>query len=380
VSDPAEVQPILKLPLDALHRRLGARMAPFAGYDMPLHYSSGIIAEHLHTRAKAGLFDVSHMGQAIVSGLGAAQALEALTPADLISLPPERTRYTQFLDDGGGVLDDLMATRLPGRDESFFLVVNAATKERDFALLKARTPRQKLHVLANRALLALQGPGASSALSQIVPGVQELAFMSWRAFDFDGASVWVSRSGYTGEDGFEVSLPIEIVEKFALRLLEHPDVAPIGLGARDSLRLEAGLCLYGHDLDETTDPVEAGLAWSIAKRRRERGGFPGFARIQAALHDGPARRRVGLIPQTKTPVREGAELFANGRKVGRITSGGFSPSLSKPIAMGYVESGIAQLGAELGANVRGRDIEMRVAALPFVPHRYVRNLDEKDRL
>jgi aminomethyltransferase len=372
VSDPAEIQPISKLPLDALHRKLGARMGPFAGYDMPLHYPPGIIAEHLHTRAKAGLFDVSHMGQAIVAGLGAAQSLEALTPADLISLPPERTRYTQFLNDGGGVLDDLMATRLPGRDERFLLVVNAATKERDFALLKARIQHQKLHLLSDRALLALQGPCAASALSQVLPGVEDLDFMFWRAFDFNGASLWVSRSGYTGEDGFEVSLPTAVAEKFALRLLENSDVAPVGLGARDSLRLEAGLCLYGHDLDETTDPIEAGLAWSIAKRRREQGGFPGFARIQAALRDGPRRRRVGLIPQTKTPVREGAELFGSGRKVGCITSGGFSPSLSKPIAMGYVESAFAQPDAELSTHLRGKTIHVRVAAIPFVPHRYAR--------
>jgi aminomethyltransferase len=372
VSDPAEVQRLSKLPLDALHRGLGARMAPFAGYDMPLQYASGIIAEHLHTRAKAGLFDVSHMGQAIIAGVGAAQGLESLTAADLIGLSPGRMRYTQFLNDSGGALDDLMATRLPGRDERFLLIVNAASKERDFALLKSKHPRLALHVLRERALLALQGPCAALALSQILPGVEELGFMAWRAFDHDGASVWVSRSGYTGEDGFEISLPIAIAETFATRLLGDPDVAPIGLGARDSLRLEAGLCLYGHDLDESIDPVEAGLAWSIGKRRREQGGFPGFERIQRALREGPARRRVGLSPQAKTPVREGAELFANGRRVGRITSGGFSPTLSRPIAMGYVESAFAHPGAALATQLRGKEIEIRVTTLPFVPHRYHR--------
>jgi aminomethyltransferase len=347
-------------------------MAPFAGYDMPLQYPSGIIAEHCHVRAKAGLFDVSHMGQAILAGVGAAPGLETLTPADLIRLAPERMRYTQFLNDSGGVLDDLMATRLPGRDERFLLVVNAVVKERDIALLKSKLPRLALHELRDRVLLALQGPSAADALSQILPGAQELDFMAWRAFDHDGAGVWVSRSGYTGEDGFEISLPIAIAEKFTTRLLDNPDVAPIGLGARDSLRLEAGLCLYGHDLDETIDPVEAGLAWSIAKRRREEGGFPGFGRIQAALHDGPPRRRVGLLPQAKTPVREGVELFANGRLVGRVTSGGFSPSLERPIAMGYVESAFAEPGVELAAQVRGRSFDVLIERLPFVPHRYVR--------
>ncbi len=374
VSDSAEVQDITRLPLDALHRRLGARMTPFAGYDMPLQYPSGIVAEHLHTRAKAGLFDVSHMGQAILAGVGAAQALETLAPADLLGLAPERLRYTQFLNDAGGVLDDLMATRLPGRDERFLLVVNAATKEQDFNLLKAKLPRHALHILTDRALLALQGPRAAAVLSHVLPGVDELHFMAWRAFDHDGAGVWVSRSGYTGEDGFEISLPVSIAEKFATRLLDDPDVAPIGLGARDSLRLEAGLCLYGHDLNESIDPVEAGLAWSIGKRRREQGGFPGFSRIHAALRDGPPRRRVGLLPQSKAPVREGAELFANdGRAVGWITSGGFSPSLSRPIAMGYVESAFSQQDVALKAEVRGKEIEVCITKLPFVPHRYVRN-------
>jgi aminomethyltransferase len=363
---------VARIPLDALHRRLGARMVPFAGYDMPLHYAAGIVAEHLHTRAKAGLFDVSHMGQAILAGPGAARLLETLTPADLLELAPERTRYTQLLDESGGVLDDLMATRLPGRDERFFLVVNAATKRQDFLLIAHKLPQLALHVQEARAMLALQGPRAADALKGLLPGVDELSFMDWRAFDFEGAGVYVTRSGYTGEDGFEISLPAAIAEDFALRLLDHPDVAPIGLGARDSLRLEAGVCLYGHDLDATTDPVEAGLTFSIGKRRRIEGGFPGFARIRAALDQGPARLRVGLSPQGKAPVREGAPILSgDGREVGRVTSGGFSPSLARPIAMGYVERARAAPGTPLHTELRGKTVELIVTKLPFLPHRYV---------
>ena len=361
-----------RVPLDALHRRLGARIVPFAGYDMPLHYPAGIVAEHLHTREKAGLFDVSHMGQAILAGAGAAQLLETLAPADLIELAPERTRYTQLLDDSGGILDDLMATRLPGRDERLFLVVNAATKVQDFALIARKLPQLALHVQQTRAMLALQGPRAVDALKGLLPGVEELSFMEWRAFDYEGAGIYVTRSGYTGEDGFEISLPAAIAEGFALRLLDHPDVGPVGLGARDSLRLEAGLCLYGHDIDATTDPVDAGLVFSIGKRRRDEGGFPGFALIRAALDQGPARLRVGLAPQGKAPVREGAPILASdGRQIGRVTSGGFSPSLARPIAIGYVERALAEPGTSLTTELRGRPIELVVTKLPFVPHRYV---------
>ena len=363
---------VARIPLDALHRRLGARMVPFAGYDMPLHYAAGIVAEHLHTRAKAGLFDVSHMGQAIIAGPGAARLLETLTPADLLELAPERTRYTQLLDESGGILDDLMATRLPGCDERLFLVVNAATKAQDFALIARKFPQLALHVQETRAMLALQGPRAAEALKGLLPGVDELSFMDWRAFDFEGAGVYVTRSGYTGEDGFEISLPAAIAESFALRLLDHPDVAPIGLGARDSLRLEAGVCLYGHDIDATTDPVEAGLTFSIGKRRRIEGGFPGYARIHAALDRGPARLRVGLSPQGKAPVREGAPILGgDGREVGRITSGGFSPSLARPIAMGYVERALAAPETPLHTELRGKTVELIVTKLPFLPHRYV---------
>jgi aminomethyltransferase len=364
--------PPARVPLDALHRRLGARMVPFAGYDMPLHYASGIVAEHLHTREKAGLFDVSHMGQAILAGPGAARALESLTAADLVELAPERTRYTQLLSESGGILDDLMATRLPGRDERLFLVVNAATKREDFALIARALPQLKLHAQETRAMLALQGPRAAGALKGLLPGVEELSFMDWRAFDYEGAGIYVTRSGYTGEDGFEISLPAAIVEGFAGRLLDHPDVAPVGLGARDSLRLEAGLCLYGHDIDATTDPVEAGLTFSIGKRRRNEGGFPGFERIRAALDQGPARLRVGLSPQGKAPVREGAPILAgDGRQVGSVTSGGFSPSLARPIAMGYVERALGEPGTSLHTELRGKPVELIVTKLPFTPHRYV---------
>ena len=275
--------------------------SPFAGYDMPLHYPAGIVAEHLHTREKAGLFDVSHMGQAILAGAGAARLLETLTPADLMELAPERTRYTQLLNDSGGILDDLMATRLPGRDERLFLVVNAATKRQDFALIARKLPQLALHIQGTRAMLALQGPRAVDALKGLLPGVEELSFMEWRAFDYDGAGIYVTRSGYTGEDGFEISLPAVIAEGFALRLLDHPDVAPIGLGARDSLRLEAGLCLYGHDIDATTDPVEAGLVFSIGKRRRDRGRF---SRLRADSRGAGAR--AGAAARRPRAARQGA--------------------------------------------------------------------------
>jgi aminomethyltransferase len=369
-----------KTPLDALHRRLGARMAPFAGYELPLHYKAGVVAEHLHTREKASLFDVSHMGQAILGGRGAAALIESLVPADIGDLPPERTRYSQLLAEDGGVLDDLMITRLPGRDERLLLVVNAAAKVQDFAYLRQELPQLALSVLVGRALLALQGPSAAAALATILPDIADTPFMGWRAAEFRGAGVFVSRSGYTGEDGFEMSVPNHLAQSFAEALLEHPDVAPAGLGARDSLRLEAGLCLYGHDLDATTDPVEAGLAWSIGRRRRELGGFPGYQRIRAALTEGPARKRVGLLPEGRAPLREGATLAASdGRVVGRITSGGYSPTLSRPIAMAYVETAFAAPGVGLESRLRDKPVRVEVASMPFVPHRYFRESTGKDR-
>lgn len=378
VTSPLDLSsaPLARLPLDALHRSLGARMAPFAGYDMPLQYGAGIVSETLHTRQKAGLFDVSHMGQAILAGAGAARALEALTPADLVELPSGRARYTQLLNENGGILDDLIVTRLPGVEERLLLVVNASRKAEDFALIRARLPQFDLIPL-NRALIALQGPRAAAVLDALLPGVEDLPFMRWRAFEEGVTSVFVSRSGYTGEDGFEISLRAANAESFVKALLDHPDVAPVGLGARDALRLEAGLPLYGHDLDETTDPVEAGLAWSIGKRRRVEGGFPGFARIAAALRDGPARQRVGLAPQTKAPVRDGAVLISQGGEVvGHVTSGGFSPTLQRPIAMGYVSRDYTMPGAVLATDLRGARVGLEVAPLPFVAHRYFKPRQE----
>jgi aminomethyltransferase len=362
--------PLAHLPLDALHRSLGARMAAFAGYDMPLQYASGIVSETLHTRQKAGLFDVSHMGQAIIAGAGAARALESLAPGDLMGLSPGRMRYTQLLNERGGIFDDIMVTRLPGVEERLLLVVNASRKTDDFALVRERLPHVDFIPL-NRALIALQGPRAAAVLGALLPGAEDIPFMSWRAFEESVSSFFVSRSGYTGEDGFEISMRADRAELFVKALLENEDVAPAGLGARDALRLEAGLPLYGHDLDETTDPVEAGLAWSIGKRRRTEGGFPGFARIDAALRNGPPRLRMGLLPQTKAPVREGAILISqSGEVVGHVTSGGFSPTLQRPIAMGYVAREYAAPGVSLATELRGNRIGVEVTPLPFVAHRY----------
>jgi aminomethyltransferase len=363
-----------RTPLYGLHVAQGARMVPFAGYAMPVQYKSGIIAEHLHTREKAGLFDVSHMGQAVLSGPGAAQGLETLVPADIVGLAPGRQRYTQFLDANGGVLDDLMVTRLRGDEERLGLIVNAANKDADFAHLRKSLPELRLEVLADRALLALQGPKAAKILSQLLPGLEAMAFMSWREAEWEGTQLFVSRSGYTGEDGYEISVPAAQARAFAERLLQDESVAPVGLGARDSLRLEAGLCLHGHDIDTSTTPIEAGLAWSIQKRRRQEGGFPGARRIQRELAEGPARRRrVGLELAGKAPAREGAEVTApDGRNIGRVTSGGFAPSLGRPIAMAYVEPAFAAPGTEINIIVRGTPLAARVVPMPFVPHRYFR--------
>jgi aminomethyltransferase len=368
-----------KTPLHALHVELGARMAPFAGYEMPIQYSSGILSEHLHTRSQAGLFDVSHMGQARLDGpdhAAVAAALERLCPADIVALQPGRQRYTQFLNAEGGVIDDLMVARPPGADGQLNLVVNASRKEVDFALLEASLPPSvRLTRLDQMALIALQGPAAVAVLQKLAPGsgVEATPFMGARPIRFGGVAAFLSRSGYTGEDGFEISLPAEEAEGFARRLLAEPEVAPIGLGARDSLRLEAGLCLYGHELDENTDPIEAGLAWSIQKRRRVEGGFPGAARIQKALAEGPARRRVGLRPDGRAPAREGAEIVDTaGALLGGVTSGGFGPSVGVPIAMGYVASASAAPGTALSLVVRGKPLAARVSALPFHPHAYHR--------
>jgi aminomethyltransferase len=370
---------IARTPLYALHVELGARMAPFAGYEMPIQYKSGILAEHLHTRDQAGLFDVSHMGQAFLDGPDhetTARALEALCPADLLTLAPGRQRYTQFLNAEGGVIDDLMATRPPWADGRIALVVNAARKNVDFALLRAALSNNvKLTIRDEAALVALQGPSAAAVLKRLAPdsGVDSMPFMSARPIRVGRFDVEVSRSGYTGEDGFEISLPANEVEAFARQLLADSEVEPIGLGARDTLRLEAGLCLYGHELDETTDPIEAGLAWSIQKRRRAEGGFPGAARIQAALADGPARKRVGLRLEGRAPARDGAEIHdAAGARIGEVTSGGFGPSVGAPIAMGYVARAHAEVGSPVGLLVRGKMLAAHVAPLPFHPHAYFR--------
>ncbi len=368
----------LRTPLHGLHVELGARMAPFAGYDMPIQYPQGILAEHLQTRARAGLFDVSHMGQARLDGpdhATTARALERLCPADILGLAQGRQRYSQFLNADGGVIDDLMIARPPGADGRLHLVVNAARKAVDTALLEAALPADvRLTRLDHAALIAVQGPAAAVALARIAgdEAIVAMPFMSVGPIRFGRFETHVSRSGYTGEDGYEISLPAADAEAFARRLLQEDEIEPIGLGARDSLRLEAGLCLYGHELDETIDPIEAGLAWSIQKRRRIEGGFPGAARIRAALASGPARRRIGLRVEGRAIAREGAEIVdAQGQPIGRVTSGGFGPSVNAPIAMGYIASGAAT-DAPLALMVRGKPLGARIAPLPFHPHAYHR--------
>ena len=360
-----------RTPLYELHRARGAKMVPFAGYEMPVQYPTGIIAEHLHTRAHAGLFDVSHMGQIRVHGAEAALALEALVPGDLQGLMPRQMRYTLLLNDKGGILDDLMATRL---EDGLMLVVNAACKDADLAHLQSQLDRAvTIEPHFERALLALQGPAAAAVLKRFAPGVERMPFMTSAELSIAGTPCSVTRSGYTGEDGFEISVAAEQAAGIAERLLGEPEVMPIGLGARDTLRLEAGLCLYGHDIDETTTPIESGLAWTIGKRRRAEGGFPGAAIILRQLAEGVARKRVGIRPDGRAPAREGTAITdPAGNPVGTVTSGGFGPSLGAPIAMGYVDASHSANGAALALVVRDVPRPAHVARLPFVPTRYYR--------
>ena len=373
------------VPLDAWHRAYGARMVPFAGYALPVQYAptgalaercrGGVLAEHLHTREAAGLFDVSHMGQAFLTGPntgpGAAAALERLVPGDIAGLAPGRQRYTMFTNESGGILDDLMVAMLA--PDRLFLVVNASRKDADFAHLAAALPAGiHLEQLPDRALLALQGPAAAAVLARLCPAAAALPFLGVAALPLVGTEALISRSGYTGEDGFEISVPAAAAVALADALLAAPEVAPAGLGARDSLRLEAGLCLHGADIDATTSVIEAGLAWTIGKRRRATWDFPGGTILRDQLRDGPVRRRVGLRPDGRAPARAGAPILdADGAPVGTVTSGGFSPTLQTPIAMGYVPAARSAPGTSLSVAPRGAALPATVVALPFVPHRYV---------
>ncbi|MCA1413280.1 glycine cleavage system aminomethyltransferase GcvT [Bradyrhizobium sp. NBAIM20] len=369
-------------PLYDLHVSLGGKMVPFAGYDMPVQYPAGVLKEHLHTRTKAGLFDVSHMGQLALRPKSgnvedAARALERLVPQDIVAIAAGRQRYAQFTNDDGGILDDLMVANF---GDHLFLVVNAACKAEDEAHLRANLSDDcVIEQLADRALIALQGPKAEAALAKFCADAPAMKFMDAGPHEVAGITCFVSRSGYTGEDGFEISVPSGDAERLAKMLLDNPDVLPIGLGARDSLRLEAGLCLYGHDIDTTTTPAEAALEWSVQKSRRtggaRAGGFPGAAKILAHLDGGASRRRVGLRAEGRAPVREGALLFADaagGEPIGQVTSGGFGPSLNAPVAMGYVPTNLSALGTKLFAQVRGQRLPLQVAAMPFVKNTYKR--------
>ena len=356
-------------PLDRLHRAFGAKMVPFAGYVMPLHYADGILAEHNWVRGGAAVFDVSHMGQAEVKGADAASLLEALVPGDIAGLKPGRMRYTMLTNDRGGIIDDMMATR---RDDRIALVVNASRKDIVFPYLVERLKgRARIEIRSDRALIALQGPASAAALARLAPAAASLAFMAGADMPVAGIACFVTRTGYTGEDGFEISLAAEFAEKLAERLFGLPGVKPAGLGARDSLRLEAGLCLYGQDLDETTTPVEADLAWAVGRRRRAEKNFPGADAILRQLSEGPERLRVGIRPEGKAPARAGAVLARpDGASVGAITSGGVGPTVGGPVAMGYVVPDAARPGTLLAAIVRDKPLPASVVQLPFVPHRY----------
>ena len=357
--------------LHGLHAARGAQIVTFAGYEMPVRYPAGILAEHLHTRAKASLFDVSHMGQVALRGNGAAAALETLVPGDIVGLEPGRMRYSVLTNAAGGIVDDLIVTNV---GNYLFLVVNASRKRDDIALLRSALPDAiAVDELADRSLVALQGPAASAVLARLAPGAETMPFMTARPFEIDGSRLAVTRSGYTGEDGYEISIPSADAVRIAELLLAEDEVKPAGLGARDSLRLEAGLCLYGHDIDEATTPVEAALSWTIPRRRRDEGGFPGAEVILRQIRDGAPRRRVGLAPDGRAPAREGTEITdEDGRPLGAVTSGGFGPSVGGPIAMGYVDSSFAAEGTPIRLVVRGTPRAARVRPMPFVPHSYFR--------
>ncbi|MBE7419208.1 MAG: glycine cleavage system aminomethyltransferase GcvT [Ideonella sp.] len=365
--------------LHDLHLTLGAKMVPFAGYEMPVQYPMGVLKEHLHTRASAGLFDVSHMGQILLTAKSgrvedAALALERLVPVDVLGLKEGRQRYAMFTDEAGGILDDLMVAN---RGDHLFLVVNAGCKHADLANLKAGLPDCDVGMVEDRALLALQGPRAEAALARLVPDVAAMKFMEVAIRQWDTAELWISRSGYTGEDGFEISVPAEAAVALAKALLAEPEVKPAGLGARDTLRLEAGLCLYGHDIDDQTTPVEAGLTWAIQKVRRPGGAraghYPGAATVEAQLTTGAAIKRVGLTGLERMPVREGAQIFdSHGHKLGHVTSGTLGPTVNVPIAMAYLAANHSGAHHEVHADVRGKRYPMRVSPMPFTPHRYHR--------
>lgn len=359
-----------------LHVSLGAKMVPFAGYDMPVQYAPGVMKEHLHTRTAAGLFDVSHMGQVRIDAASvedAALALETLVPVSVLNLATGRQRYGIFTNDEGGILDDLM---IANRGDHLFLVVNASMKAQDIAHMQANLTDCTVTPITDRALLALQGPAAEAALDALAPGVAAMRFMDVGTFDWNGVELWVSRSGYSGEDGYEISVPNAKATAFAEALLANDQVEPIGLGARDSLRLEAGLCLYGNDIDTTTTPAEAAIEWAIQKTRRtggdRTGGFPGATRILSELDNGAPRRRVGLLPEGRAPMRAGTEIYAGDTKVGAVTSGGFGPSLERPISMGYVTTEFSTTGTALEAEVRGKRLPVTVADMPFRPNTYKR--------
>ena len=375
MSDPNDSQALQRTPLHALHVELGARMVPFAGYEMPVSYPAGIVAEHRQCRDAAALFDVSHMGQLRLVGDDAAAALETLVPVDVVGLAEGKQRYALFTNDSGGILDDLMVTR---RADHLFLVVNAGRKVADIDHLRAEIGRRcAIEPMPEHALLALQGPAAGAVMQRLSPSLAKLTFMSGAVTKIAGIDCFATRSGYTGEDGFEISVAGANAEALARALLAAPEVKPAGLGARDTLRLEAGLCLYGHDIDTSTTPIEAALAWAIQKVRRpggaRAGGYPGAGTIERQLASGTARKRVGLVGLDRAPVREGAAIVdEGGGAIGRVTSGTVGPSVGKPVALAYVPSALAAVGTPLDADVRGKRQPMQVQALPFAPHRYFR--------